>query len=190
MRSINSIVGIALLVTSAFVSARPPYVINGLHTDLTLAEGRTQAENMGGSCRNMPSRPHDVSKHVQCEFSHCLEPAHSADCEQEQPARAGPMFAAHPILSIGFTEPGDSAALTQIVMVYEGDTESVARHLITAFGDTETEGSPTDEASWTKARRWSWRQGHYRMGLMDSPQLIILSSDLGPTAADSVEAAH
>ena len=92
------------------------------------------------------------------------------------------MFASHPILSIGLTAPGEAAALTQIVMVYEGDTERVARDLIATFGGTETEGAPTDEASWTN--------GHYRMGLMDSPQLIILSSDLAPTAADSAQASH
>tara|TARA_R110002072_G_scaffold21256_2_gene75817 strand:- start:2872 stop:3441 length:570 start_codon:yes stop_codon:yes gene_type:complete len=189
MRIINIVVGIALLLTSASVSARSPYVINGLHTDLALGEARTQAEKLGGTCRNVPSRPNDVSKNVQCEFSHC-DPAHSAGCEQTQPARAGLMFASHPILSIGLTAPGEAAALTQIVMVYEGDTERVARDLIATFGGTETEGAPTDEASWTNARRWSWRQGHYRMGLMDSPQLIILSSDLAPTAADSAQASH
>lgn len=190
MRIINMVVWVLSLVMSASVSAESPYVINGLHTDLTLAEARTQAEKLGGACRSAPSRPNDASKNVQCQFSHCIAAARDLGCEQEEPARAGLMFASHPILSIGFTASGDSAALTQIVMVYEGDTERVARDLIETFGDTETEGAPTDKTSWTNARRWSWRQGQYRMGLMDAPQLLILSSDVVPTASDSAEASY
>ena len=85
MRIINIVVGIALLLTSASVSARSPYVINGLHTDLALGEARTQAEKLGGTCRNVPSRPNDVSKNVQCEFSHGIDGFAAVDHPVERP---------------------------------------------------------------------------------------------------------
>lgn len=190
MRMINGFAGIVLLLTSALASAQPPYVIHGLHTALTLAQARAQAEKLGGVCREAPARPNAADRNVQCAFRQCDEAVRSQNCAEGELPGTGLVFASHPILSIGFTAAGDAAAVNQIVMVYEGDAESVAGDLIATFGETEAEGSPTDNASWTHARRWSWRQGVHRMGLMDAPQLIILSRDVLPPATDSAEVAH
>ena len=73
--------------------------------------------------------------------------------------------------------PADSAPLTRIVMVYKGDPEAVAADLIEAFGPTKPGGAPTDKKTWSNARRWSWTQGYYLMGLLDSPQLIVHATD-------------
>jgi hypothetical protein len=165
MRLITLFAGVVPLLVSAVTLAQPPYVISGLHTDLTLDEAQARAEQLGGVCRAVASRPNAATKNVQCDYP------------QTTPDITALTFASHPILSVSLVAPADSSTLTQIVLVYKGDTEAVAADLIESFGETESEGAPTDKTSWTHARRWSWRQGDYRMGLMDSPQLIILSSD-------------
>lgn len=180
MRAISGLVAAMLFLASAGVLAQSPYVINGLHTGLTLREAVAQAEKLGGVCQFSAARSNETDKSVQCEYKHCLV---SSGCEDA--ISTGPTFASCPIFSIGLSGPGDAAPLTQIVMVYKGETAAVAAGLIDAFGPTEANGAPTDEKTWTTARRWSWAQGRYRMGLMDSPQLIILTTDQVPASSDA-----
>jgi hypothetical protein len=168
-------VGVVLAVVPACALAQSPYVISGLHTDLIFTEAVALAEKLGGDCQVSNSRTGVSDKSVQCEYVACGERNQAGACEKEQPATAELLIAAQPILRISLEAPEDSAPLTRIVMVYEGDTAVVAQNLIEEFGPSDVDGTPTDNKSWSNARRWSWTRGRYRMGLLDSPQLIILA---------------
>ncbi len=179
--------GFLLLSLSSAAPAQPPYAISGLHTGMTLAAAVAQAEKLGGSCTVEAPRSGEDEKSVQCAFSTCNEPAQGGVCGETGASATGPMLSAYPISGIGFLAPADSAPLTRIVMVYQGDTDAVAASLIEIFGPTQTGGAPTGKQSWSHARRWNWSQGQHRMGLLDSPKLIILATDpaLESTGGDS-----
>tara|TARA_B110000503_G_scaffold63672_2_gene100416 strand:- start:2071 stop:2547 length:477 start_codon:yes stop_codon:yes gene_type:complete len=142
-----------------------------------------QAEKLGGVCRIDEPRKKGEGKHAQCEYSRCGQASGAAGCEGDGETGTGPTLSSYPILSIGMLAAVNSPALTQIIMVYQGDAEAVAAGLIEQFGATEVDGEPSDEKSWSNARRWSWKQGAYSMGLLDSPHLIILKAGQTPASA-------
>jgi hypothetical protein len=182
MRTISLFAGILSSIVSALVLAQSPYVINGLHTGLTLTDAVAQAEKLGGACRIDEPRKKGQGKHAHCEYSRCGQTTGAAGCEEDGETGIGPTLSSHPILSIGMLAAADSPALTQITMVYQGDAEAVAADLIAQFGATEVDGAPSDKKSWSNARRWSWKQGSYSMGLLDSPHLIILKEGQAPAS--------
>ncbi|MCB1688911.1 MAG: hypothetical protein KDI33_10510 [Halioglobus sp.] len=179
--------GMFLLIASTGAPAQSPYTISGLHLDLVLGAAVSQAEKLGGRCEVNASRANESGKSVQCEYSHCVKSAMTDGCEEEESSGTGPTVASYPIASILLEAPDDATTLTRIVMAYKGDTDAVAAGLIEAFGPADAGGAPTGKKSWSHARRWNWTQGHYRAGLLDSPQLIILAIDpaLNSTGAGS-----
>lgn len=156
--------------------AQPPYAISGLHTDLILTQAVAQAKKLGGDCQDITSHLNQEPQSVQCDYSACVASNSTGLCEAEGFSRR-PMIASQAISRIVLEAPGESARLTRIVMAYEGDTEAVAAGLVDEFGPTDAGGGPTGKTTWSNARRWNWTQGRYRMGLLDSPQLIILATD-------------
>jgi hypothetical protein len=189
MHSDSTSIGTILAIVSALLTMAPacalaqsPYVIQGLHSELTLDEAVAQAEKLGGDCQVIAAHPNEEGRNIQCEYRHCDEATTAGDCNAEDLPAIALSFADQPIVSILLQAPADSARLTRIVMVYNGATEAVATGLIKAFGPTETDGAPSDAQSWSHARRWSWRSDQYRMGLMNSPQWITLATDRAPAA--------
>jgi hypothetical protein len=180
--TILAIVSALLTMVPACASAQSPYVIHGLHSELTLDEALAQAEKLGGDCQVIAAHPSEEGRNIQCEYRHCDEATTAGDCNTEELPAIALSFADQPIVSILLQAPADSARLTRIVMVYNGSTDEVATGLIKAFGPTETDGAPSDTQSWSHARRWSWRSDQYRMGLMNSPQWITLATDSAPAA--------
>jgi hypothetical protein len=182
-----AIVPASLAILSAVAAAQSPYVINGLHSELRLSEALAQAKKLGGDCQEMARRPNEEGVNIQCEYRHCDETAPAAasaeKCDAADPTASGPTFARQPIVSILLQAPSDTDRLTRILMVYSGATDVVEAGLVEAFGPTEPDGAPSDAQSWSHARRWSWRAGLYRMGLMNSPQWITLSTDRPATPA-------
>jgi len=189
--TVLAVVSVLLLTVSAFASAQPPYIIHGLHSELTLAEALAQAEKLGGDCQEIATRQNEEGRNIQCGYRHCDEAATAGDCNAEDIALPALTFAQQPIVSIVLQAPADAARLTRIVLIYSGVTETVATGLIDAFGPTEGEGTPSDTQSWSHARRWSWREGAYLMGLLNSPQWITLATDRLPAvpAGKGTEAA-
>lgn len=186
MYTLRTLAGFIFLWVPCAVLAQSPYTISGLHSDLTLASAVAQAEKLGGRCATKDSRTVEQGKIVQCSFSHCSEPDAAGACGEAVSASAGLMFAALRITSIDLVAPDDAAPLTRIVMTHEGDTDAMAAGMIETFGPTVAGGAPTGKKTWSKARRWSWVQGQYRLGLLDSPQVIILATDhsLAPPAVE------
>lgn len=200
MRSGRTLIGtslatvpVFLAIVSGFAAAQPPFVINGLHSELSLEEAVAQAEKLGGKCQVTASRPNEEGRNVQCEYRHCGGTAPAAapadKCDAKDPTTTGLTFAQLPIVSIILQAPADRARPTRIFMVYSGSTDAIAAGLIEAFGPTEADGAPSDTQSWSHARRWSWRAGQYRMGLLNAPPWITLSTDRSPAspAGDGTE---
>lgn len=189
MHSDSTPIGTILVIVSALLtmvpacaSAQSPYIIHGLHSELTLDEALAQAEKLGGDCQVIATHPSEEGRNIQCEYRHCGDATTAGDCNADDLPKIALSFADQPIVSILLQAPADSARLTRIVIVYNGATEAVATGLINAFGPTETDGAPSDTQSWSHARRWSWRSDPYRMGLMNSPQWITLATDKAPAA--------
>lgn len=198
-RTVLAIVPTLLAISPAVAAAQSPYVINGLHSEMRLDEALAQAQKLGGACQELASRPNEEGVNIQCEYRHCdatapaaaPAPAPANRCDAADPTANGPTVARQPVVSIVLQAPSETAPLTRILMVYSGSTDTVEAGLVETFGPTETDGSPGDPQSWSHARRWSWRTGPYRMGLMNSPQWITLATDrpVPPPAADDTAVA-
>ena len=195
MPQLRILAALLLLSVSAAVLAQSPYTINGLHTDMTLANAVAQAEKLGGRCEVNGTRAgKEEGVTVQCSYSQCSNSDSTSGCEDRGAADTGLMLFSFPVSGITLSAPNDTAPLTRIVMAFEGDTDAVAEGLLETFGPTVAEGAPTGKKTWSKARRWGWVQGQYRLGLLNSPQLIILATDPGAappgTEARSEAPAH
>jgi hypothetical protein len=194
MQPLRTLAGLCLLSVSAAALAQSPYTISGLHTDMTLANAVAQAEKLGGSCEGNATRPgKEENLTVQCSYSHCSTSDSTAGCEEGGATDTGLMLFSFPISGITLIAPNDASPLTRIVIAFDGDTDAVAEGLLKTFGPTVAEGAPTGKKTWSKARRWGWVQGQYRLGLLNSPQLIILATDpeaASPAAEAQPEAAH
>ncbi|MEZ5501647.1 MAG: hypothetical protein R3E50_02925 [Halioglobus sp.] len=174
---------LALAVLPAFAIAASPYVISGLSTDLVFTEAVAQAEKLGGDCQLAASRNDDGGTSAQCEYRHCPQGGPSAGCDQPHPDKPALTIAAQPILKIGLEAPGEEAHLSRIVFLFEGDAAAVALDLRQKFGAPDRDGAAESAQSWSNSRRLSWKQGDYRLGLVDSPQLIIMAVDRAEAAA-------
>jgi hypothetical protein len=167
----------AVLTAAATVAhAQPPYAIHGLHTELVFTEAVTLAEKLGGKCKVTSAETQGGGTSAQCEYAHCNAQNNSVECKPQDARTAGLAIAAQPILSIGLDAPGDSARLASIVLVYEGSNDIVADYLQQTFGPPDNVPR-TNEQSWSHAHRLAWTHGIYRVGLLDSPKLIILGAD-------------
>jgi hypothetical protein len=195
MQSGSTLIGAILSMGSAMlalvpacVSAQSPFVIHGLHSDMTVEEASAQAAKLGADCQVIPNRPNDEGRNIQCDMRHCDEAAAAGDCSADDLSENSLSVAGHPIVSILLQAQEGSGRVTRIVLVYSGATESVAAGLIAAFGPTEADGTPSDALSWTSSRRWSWRSDQYRMGLINVPQWITLATDAASAPTPPAEA--
>jgi hypothetical protein len=177
MGSIRNLSGAAPAVIAAIALAQSPYEIHGLHTDLVFTEAVAQAEKLGGNCQITASGTQDGGTSARCEYLPCIERNQAGTCEQQNPRSPGLTIAAQPVLQISLEAPTDSARLTRILLVFEGSDRAVADSLKQAFGPPDGAGTSSEETSWSHSHRLNWTQGHYRMGLLDSPKLIILATD-------------
>lgn len=177
MRSIGYIAAAALGAVAAMALAESPYEISGLHTELAFSDAVTQAQKLGGICQITRDESQESGTSAQCEYVPCSTRNPTGGCTQQDAPAIGLTIAAQPILRIGMEAPGESAELTRIVFVYEGSRETVAEHLEHTFGPPNGEVARPDEKSWSHSQRLNWTQGIYRLGLLDSPKLIILGAD-------------
>ncbi len=177
MRSIRTMTGAALTVVATITLAQSPYEINGLHTELVFTAAVAQAQKLGGNCQITPPATPDGGSSAQCEFAPCGARSKDGACEPQDAKTAGLTIAAQPIVHISLEAPDDAAQLTRIVFLFEGRHDAVAGGLTQTFGAPNGEITPTDQKSWSHSRRLSWTQGRYRVGLVDSPKLILLTTD-------------
>ena len=166
-----------LTVTPTVAFSQPPFIFNGLHVDLTLTEAVARAEQLGGHCEaSRSNRSQGEGASIQCTYDSCAEREGAEGCDTAG-LSAGPKVAAQTIVSIGLEAQDEASPVDRIMILHEGDTEALAASLLAEFGPTDMEGAPTGNSSWSHARRWSWTHGPYRMGLLNSPKLILLAVD-------------
>jgi hypothetical protein len=177
MRSIRKLTAAVLVAVSAIAQAESPYQILGLHTDLIFTEAVALAEKLGGNCQTTTSETQDGGLLAECGYATCgaLNPA--SECEQLEKKAPALTFGGQPITRIVVEAPGDSARLTRVFLEYAGSNDVIAEYLTQAFGPPHDNGPPANQKSWSHSRRLNWTQGHYRMGLMDSPKLIVLAAE-------------
>jgi hypothetical protein len=170
-----------MLAVLAFFSslscARAPFDVSELQVDLPFAEALEIAEALGGDCKVEPGRLKEGGVIAKCEYLVCVVGTQAGVCEEREQEADGLAVAAQPVLRISLEAPNRNARLVRIVILLEGALEPVAEHLVQRFGPPDQSGTPSDEQSWSHSRRLSWTQGMYRMGLLNSPRLIILAVD-------------
>lgn len=172
----RNVAGAALAVYAANAVAQSPYEIHGLHTELVFTEAMAKAEKLGGHCQITPQTPNG-EKTALCEFLPCSARTKDGACEQQGAKSAGLTIASQPILRISLEAPRKSARLTRINILFEGNHDAVSASLKQEFGPPDSDDTPADGQSWSHAQRLNWTRGHYRMGLLNSPKLIILGAD-------------
>jgi hypothetical protein len=177
MVSMRNLLGAVLAVVAASALARSPYEIHGLHTELIFTEAVAMAEKLGGTCQITTSRSPAGRRNARCDFAHCSTQNQAGTCE---PDTRGLAIAAQPILRISMEAPGESARLTLIAILFEGSLDAVTASLQQEFGPPDNAGTAAGQQSWTPARRLNWTRGHDRLGLLDSPKMIILGADRAP----------
>lgn len=177
MISFRIVLSLALSIMSAIAHSQSPFTLNGLHVDLALADAVAQAEKLGGHCApGSFNRSQSEGDSIHCQFAACVERDIAGECDKVDMAEV-PKVAAQPILTIVLEAPEVGGPLNRIMIIHEGDTDAVAASLLAEFGPTDADGSPTGKPSWSHARRWSWTQGLYRLGLLNAPKMIVLAVD-------------
>jgi hypothetical protein len=166
-----------MVVLSTAVLSDAPYRVLGLRSDLVLADAVVQVEALGGHCeRELAIRPQKSGEIVRCEFARCAGLTEAGECnEPDQPVTL--KVATQPLISIVLEAPDQTSELTRIFVLFEGDTKAVVESLIGDFGAADVVDIPQDNKSWSHARRWSWTQGQYRMGVASFPQMIVLATE-------------
>ena len=174
----------ALALMPALALAQSPYKISGLHTELVFTEAVAMAEKLGGTCRGITPLTTVGGKSAQCDYLPCIEQSAAGVCNKWDMNDPGLTIGAQPIMRIGLEAPADDALVTRIVILYEGSPAAVAETLKREFGQPASDGTTNKEKSWSHSRRLSWNQGEYRMGLLDTPKMVILAANRAPPARD------
>jgi hypothetical protein len=187
MRISAYLAGVALvaLAASAQDKPQPPFQIEGLHPDLVFTDAVTAIERLGGVCRIKQSRSQGGGVSAQCVIETVGENDGGATAGEAQSPKNGPMIGPQRITRVGVEAALDSAQLTRIVFMFDGGLEAVAQYLVQQYGQPDHDGTTSDKQSWSHSKRRGWKEGNYTMGLLNSPDLVILtvnrqSADPGP----------
>lgn len=185
MRVNRYLTGVALAILAMSTQAQAPFQIHGLHPDLGFAEALAAVEKLGGQCRIKHSRSDGGGVSAQCALVRTGEPDPARDAGQPGSPPPSLMIGSQPITRIGIEAPVESAQLVRIVFMFDGSLDVVAEYLVQEFGKPDHDGTTTEEASWSHSRRRSWRAGDYTMGLLNSPDLVILAVHRPPPDPDA-----
>lgn len=180
MRVSRYLAGLALAALAASARAQPPFQIHGLHPDLVFTDAVTVIQKLGAECRIKQSRTEGGGVSAQCAMESVGEVSGVAAAGQPESPQPGPMIGPQRITRIGVEAPVESAQLTRIVFMFEGGLEAVAQYLVQQYGPPDHDGTATDEQSWSHSKRRGWIEGNYTMGLLNSPDLVILTVNRPP----------
>lgn len=164
---------LAMLATSAFAAS--PFEISGFSTDQVFSAALETAKARGGNCQVTPAATQEGGIRAQCEYAPCAARDKDGACDPQKTQAEGVTIASQPILRINFEAPTDSAPVSRIVFIFDGRHDAVKASLYEAYGPPDL--APSEENSWSRARRMKWTQGRYHLGLSDIPKLIALEAD-------------
>ena len=166
---------LAMLATGALAAS--PFEINGFSTDLAFSGALEKARARGGDCQVTPAGTQEGGIRAQCEYAACSARDKDGACDPLDAQATGLTIASQPILRISLEAPTDSAPLTRILFIFDGRHDAVKASLYETYGPPDGDLTPSDENSWSRARRMKWTQGRYHLGLSDIPKLIALEAD-------------
>jgi hypothetical protein len=164
---------LAMLATSAIAAS--PFEISGFTTDKVFSAALETARARGGNCQITPAATQESGIKAQCEYAACAVRDKDGACDPQHMQAMGLTIASQPILRIDLEAPTDSAPLTRIIFIFDGRHDAVKASLYESYGPPDI--SPSDENSWSHARRMKWTQGRYHLALSDIPKLIALEAD-------------
>jgi len=181
MNCVTRTVGAALVSLPLFASAQPPFAFGGLHPDLVFRDAIARAEQLGGTCQVSVSQSMDGGVRANCELIPCSIGTEVGVC-QPRPGQKPPValsIGAQPVFRIGLEAQDEASRLQRIVFLFDGDRELVAASLVKQFGPAENDDATSNQQSWNHSQRRSWKRGDYNMGLLSSPDLVILTVNPG-----------
>ncbi|MEM9255144.1 MAG: hypothetical protein AAGA91_06835 [Pseudomonadota bacterium] len=155
----------------------PPFVLGGLHTDLTFEAAVAAVQKLGGECQPTRSRNDRAPAGVVCELVPCLGRVMAGVCEVWDDEAVVLSVAEQPIMRIGLEAAPGGEGLQRVVLGYEGSHALVQARLIDRFGPPSAGDVDGDSVNWSHSRRISWVRDGHRMGLLNSPKMIILVRD-------------
>ena len=165
---------LALLATTAL--ANSPYAINNFSTDMVFAAALVQARTLGGNCQITPATQVSGIR-AQCDYAPCSSRDKDGACDVQDESTKGLTIASQPILRITLEAPVDSATLSRIMFIFDGQHEAVKASLYQTYDPPGDDVKPADQQGWSRARRVRWTQGPYHLGLSDIPKLVTLEAD-------------
>lgn len=163
-----------LALASPLAQSQSPYAIHGLRTGgEVFDEALALAQRLGGQCE----RGSESGVSAQCDFRPCARRAPAGDCREWDEGAPSPLaIAGQPVLRIGIEAAAPDAPLSRVVILYDGDPAAVAAELSRQFGPSD-KGDAPGSPSWTHSGRLAWSAGPHRMGLLDTPRLLILATE-------------
>lgn len=168
---------ILALIPAPILAEDAPYLLDGLHANLTLREALARAEALGGTCVPMPARRKIGGLSSRCTFPACnIDKDHEA-CTAEQLEAATFKIGGQPIHTLDIEAPAEDERLRNISLHYEGDVEAILYHFLETFGEPKFDTAPQLETSWTRSRRLMWQRGIQRVTFITRPQMIMLAAD-------------
>lgn len=177
MKYVCVLAGTVLAAVAVSTRAQSPYEILGLHSDQSLAQARTAAEALGGSCSTVRRNAQRSDLHLTCDYIPCADrPGAAGRCDRSDTASSTLHLAGQPVIRIGLEATDEAARVARIAILFDGDRSAVADDLAARFGPPDNAGDEGDP-SWTHSQRLRWSRGGYRLGLLDSPHLVILVAD-------------
>jgi hypothetical protein len=177
--------GTVALVISLAASAQAPFEFGGLHTDLEFSDAIAKAQQLGGACKVKTSSNSSGGVSANCELLPCTFGTEVGVCQEQHSLPTKLSIGAQPIINIGLDAPSKSSTLRRITFLFEGSVDAMAAFLVKQFGAPTNDGTVNGQDSWSHSQRRTWRNGNYNLGLMNSPNLVILSAT--PPASSPVE---
>ena len=162
-----------LVALPSIVYAEPAFRVVGLHLDMGFKAAVAAAEKLGGSCEVGTHRRGEVT-FARCEYSACTED--EAACPQGGTSVPTLGMAPVPVVRIGLEARDDSALLSRVAIVFDGDFDRVAQGLEQVYGAPADDTAVSSPDSWSNSRRLFWREGEFSMALLKRRQTIMLTT--------------
>ena len=169
---------VALAVGPVYATAGDePFMLQGLHTNLTQRDALTRVEELGGTCESIRPRRKVGGLNTRCTFPSCELDKEKTKCTAEELEAATFKIGGQPVHTLEMEAPSEDARLRNISMFYEGEVEAVMYRFKELYGEPKFDTAPQLETSWTKSRRLMWQNGIQRISFMTRPQMIMLAAD-------------
>ncbi|NND66973.1 MAG: hypothetical protein HKN19_05235 [Halioglobus sp.] len=168
---------ILVSITGQALAEDAPYVLEGLHTNLTMRDALARAEALGGTCVSIRPRRKIGGVSSQCTFPACDLEKENEACPAELLQAATFKIGGQPIHTLVMEAPAEDERLRNISLFYEGEVYVLLDRFLELFGEPKFDTAPKVETSWTRSRRLMWQRGVQRISFMTRPQTIIIAAD-------------